>query len=246
MVVHDESLTEERDLLRAVGGAAALTLENERLAAELRARIEELRASRARIVQAGDDERRRVERDLHDGAQQRLVALALNLNLARGSFDRDPDAALELIDDAVKELTETTAELRELARGIHPAILTDRGLDAAVNALAERASLPVEVGAVPAGRLAAPVESTAYFVIAEALTNVARYAQASYAEVDVARDNGTLVVEVRDDGIGGADPDRGSGLRGLGDRVAAVDGQLLVTSEPGAGTVVHAEIPCAP
>jgi signal transduction histidine kinase len=246
MVLHDESLTEERDLLRAVGGAAALTLENERLAAELRARIEELRASRARIVQAGDDERRRVERDLHDGAQQRLVALALNLNLARGSFDRDPDAALELIDDAVKELTETTAELRELARGIHPAILTDRGLDAAVNALAERASVPVEVGAVPAGRLAAPIESTAYFVIAEALTNVARYAQASYAEVDVARDNGTLVVEVRDDGIGGADPDRGSGLRGLGDRVAAVDGQLLVTSERGAGTVVHAEIPCAP
>ena len=245
VMVHDESLADERDLVRAVGGAAALTLENERLAAELRARIEELRASRTRIVQAGDEERRRLERDLHDGAQQRLVALALNLKLARSSFEHDPEAALESIDDAVKELTETTAELRELARGIHPAILTDRGLDAAVNALAGRASVPVEVGELPGERLAAPVESTAYFVIAEALTNVARYSQASHAEVDVGRQNGTLIVEVRDDGVGGADPDRGSGLRGLGDRVAAVDGRLRVTSEPGSGTVVHVEIPCA-
>jgi signal transduction histidine kinase len=246
VVIHDESLTEERDLVRAVGGAAALTLENERLGAELRARIEELQASRARIVQAGDEERRRLERDLHDGAQQGLVALALNLKLARASFDRDPDAALGLIDDAITELNETTAELRELARGIHPAVLTDRGLGAAVSALAGRASVPVEVGALPADRLAAPVESTAYFVVAEALTNVTRYAQASHAEVEIGRDNGTLVVEVRDDGVGGADPGRGSGLRGLGDRVAAVDGRLRVTSEPGTGTVVHAEIPCAP
>jgi signal transduction histidine kinase len=244
MVVHDESLAEERDLVRAVGGAAALTLENERLAAELRARIEDLRASRARMVQAGDDERRRLERDLHDGAQQRLVALALNLKLARTSFDDDPDSVRGLMDEAIEELTEATAELRELARGIHPAILTDRGLDAAVNALAGRASVPVEVGTVPAERLAAPVESTAYFVVAEALTNVARYSQASYAEVEIGRANGTLVVEVRDDGVGGADPKRGSGLRGLADRVAAVDGRLVVTSEPGAGTIVHAEIPC--
>jgi signal transduction histidine kinase len=246
VVIHDESLTEERDLVRAAGGAAALTLENERLAAELRARIEELRASRTRIVRAGDEERRRLERDLHDGAQQRLVAVALNLKFARASFDLDPDAALSLIDDAVKELTEATAELRELARGIHPAILTDRGLNAAVNALADRASVPVDVGALPAERLAAPIESTAYFVIAEALTNVTRYSEASHAEVEIGRDNGTLVVEVRDDGVGGADPGRGSGLRGLGDRVAAVDGRLLVTSEPGTGTVVHAEIPCGP
>jgi signal transduction histidine kinase len=245
VVVHDESLAEERDLVRAVGGAAALTLENERLGAELRARIEELRASRARIVQAGDDERRRLERDLHDGAQQRLVALALNLKLARGSFDDDPDAARGLIDDAIEELTEATAELRELARGIHPAILTDLGLDAAVNALAGRAPVPVEVQTLPAERLAPPVESTAYFVVAEALTNVARYSQATHAEVEIGRENGRLVVEVRDDGIGGADPGRGSGLRGLADRVAAVDGRLAVTSKPGAGTVVHAEIPCA-
>jgi signal transduction histidine kinase len=244
VVLHDESLAEERDLVRAVGGAAALTLENERLGAELRARIEELRASRARIVRAADDERRRLERDLHDGAQQRLVALALNLKLASGSVD-DPDAVRGLIDDAIVELGEATAELRELARGIHPAILTDRGLDAAVNALAGRASVPVEVGALPSERLAAPVESTAYFVVAEALTNVARYSQASYAEVEIGRDNGALVVEVRDDGVGGADPARGSGLRGLADRVAAVDGRLVVTSEPGAGTIVHAEIPCA-
>ena len=245
VVVHDESLEEERDLVRAVGGAAALTLENERLAAELRARIEELRASRARIVQAADDERRRLERDLHDGAQQRLVALALNLKFARGSIEDDPGAARELLDDAIDELTAATAELRELARGIHPAILTDRGLDAAVNALAGRATVPVELGALPSERLPAPVESTAYFVVAEALTNVARYSQASHAEVAIDRANGTLVVEIRDDGVGGADPRRGSGLRGLADRVAAVDGRLVVTSEPGAGTVVHAEIPCA-
>lgn len=243
-VVHDESLTDERDLVAAVGGAAALTLENERLAAELRAHIEELRSSRARIVQAADDERRRLERDLHDGAQQRLVALALNLKFARTSFEDDPDGARTLLDDAIEELTAATAELRELARGIHPAILTDRGLDAAVHALAGRATVPVEVGAVPTERLSPPVESTAYFVVAEALTNVARYSQASFAAVDIERENGTLVVEVRDDGIGGADPAHGSGLRGLSDRVASVDGRLVVTSEPGSGTIVHAEIPC--
>jgi signal transduction histidine kinase len=242
-IVHDEALSEERDLVRAVGGAASLTLENERLAAELRARIEELRASRARIVSAADEERRRLERDLHDGAQQRLVALVLNLKLARNSDD--PTAVRELLDDAIDELTEATAELRELARGIHPAILTDRGLDAAVNALASRATVPVEIQRVPDERLDAPVESTAYFVVAEALTNVARYSQASHAEVEIDRANGTLVVEVRDDGVGGADPGRGSGLRGLADRVAAVDGRLVVTSEPGGGTTVHAEIPCA-
>ncbi|HSP74063.1 MAG TPA: histidine kinase, partial [Gaiellaceae bacterium] len=246
VIVHDESLAEERELVRAVGGAAALTLENERLAAELRARIEELRASRARIVQATDDERRRLERDLHDGAQQRLVALALNLKLAQGALDDDPATVRELLGDAIEELSEATAELRELARGIHPAILTDRGLDAAVTALAGRASVPVELRALPDERLAAPVESTAYFVVAEALTNVARYAQASHAEVEIGQANGALVVEVRDDGGGGADARRGSGLRGLADRVAAVDGRLVVTSPPGAGTTVHAEIPCAP
>ena len=244
MFITDAELVEERLLIQAVGPALALTMENERLAAELRVRVEELRASRARIVRAGDDERRRLERDLHDGAQQRLVALALNLRLARASLESDPQGATELIDDAIQELTEATAELRELARGIHPAILTDRGLEAAVTALASRASVPVEVGELPDERLAAPVESTAYFVIAESLTNVARYAHATHAEVDVRRDNGKLVVEVRDDGVGGADPARGSGLRGLADRVGAVDGRIAVESPAGAGTTVRAEIPC--
>jgi signal transduction histidine kinase len=242
-IIHDESLAEERDLVRTVGSAAALTLENERLDAELRAGVEELRASRGRIVEMADAERRRLERDLHDGAQQRLVALALNLRFASGS--EDLAEVHGLITEAIEELGEATAELRELARGIHPAILTERGLDAAVNALAGRASVPVEVSNPSVERLAAPVESTAYFVVAEALTNVTRYANASHAEINIGRDNGTLVVEIRDDGVGGADPGGGSGLRGLADRVAAVDGRLSVTSEPGAGTVVHAEIPCA-
>ena len=244
VIVHDESLAEERELVRAVGGAASLTLENERLAAELRARIEELRASRARIVKAGDAERQRLERDLHDGAQQRLVALSLNLKLAQASFDSDPTAARELLEDAIEELGAATSELRELARGIHPAVLTDRGLEAAVTALAARSPMPVELLAVPDDRLSAPVESTAYFVVAESLTNVARYSQASHAEVEIRRDNGRLVVEVRDDGVGGADPARGSGLRGLADRLGAVDGRLEVASPAGAGTTVHVEIPC--
>jgi signal transduction histidine kinase len=243
LVIHDEGLTDERELVRAAGAAAALTLENERLNAELRAQVEEVRASRARIVRAADEERRRLERDLHDGAQQRLVALALNLRLAK-DLD-DVDAMHELIAEASEELSEATAELREFARGIHPAVLTDRGLESAIDALASRAPVPVEIQAIPAERLPPPVESTAYFVVAEALTNVARYSHASHAEVEVTRRNGSLVVEIRDDGIGGADPKRGSGLRGLADRVGAVDGRLRVTSERGAGTVVHADIPCA-
>ena len=244
VIITDAELVEERLLLQAVGPALALSVENERLAAELRARVEELRASRARIVRAGDEERRRLERDLHDGAQQRLVALALNLKLARASVESDPAAATELLDDAIAELVEATAELRELARGIHPAILTDRGLDAAVTALAAKAAVPVELRELPEERLSPSVESTAYFVVAESLTNVARYSQASYAEVDIHRDNGRLVVEVRDDGVGGADPGRGSGLRGLADRVSAVDGTITVDSPSGAGTTVRAEIPC--
>ncbi|HEX6712211.1 MAG TPA: histidine kinase, partial [Thermoleophilaceae bacterium] len=175
-ILHDEALTDERELVRAVAGAASLTLENERLAAELRAHVEELRASRARIVKATDEERCRLERDLHDGAQQRLVALSLNLKLARSALDDDPQSAGELVDDAIEELREATAELRELARGIHPAILTDRGLDAAVTALAGRAPVPVDLRGLPDERLGAPVEATAYFVVAEALTNMARYA----------------------------------------------------------------------
>ncbi len=223
---------------------AGLALENVRLDAALQARVEELRASRARIVEASDTARRRLERDLHDGAQQRLVALALDLKLARGKLESDPAAAARLLDASIQELAGATRELRELARGIHPAVLTDRGLGAALEAIASRAPIPVEVAPVPEMRLPGPVESAAYFGVAEALTNVSKYADASHAEVTVSRSNGRVVVEVRDDGVGGADPSAGSGLRGLADRVAALDGQLDVESPPGEGTVVRAEVPC--
>jgi signal transduction histidine kinase len=186
--------------------------ENVRLDAELQARLDELRESRARIVQAGDAARRRLERDLHDGAQQRLVGLALDLRLARERLDDDPPAAGEMLDEASAELSRATEELRELARGIHPAVLSDRGLEAAVESLANRAPLPVELDASLEGRLPGPVESAAYFVVSEALTNVVRHSGADRAEVGIKRDNGRLLVEVRDDGAGGADPG-GSGLR---------------------------------
>ena len=223
---------------------AGLELENVRLDAELQDRIEELRASRARIVQASDTARRRLERDLHDGAQQRLVALALDLKLARAKLDKDPAAAAELLDASIEELAEATRELRELARGIHPALLTDRGLGPALEAIASRAPVPVEVAPVPEMRLPGPVESAAYFVVAEALTNVSKYANATHAEVTVTRSNGRVVVEVRDNGVGGADPAAGSGLSGLADRVAALDGLLDVQSPQGGGTIVRAEVPC--
>jgi len=244
VICHDETLEDERELVRAVGAAASIALENERLNAELRARVEELRASRARIVKAGDDERRRLERDLHDGAQQRLVALALNMRLIEAKLDKDPGGAKELLRETADELSEATVELRELARGLHPAVLSDRGLRPALEALAGRAPLEVELNGSPEERFSAEVESASYFVVAEALTNVARYADASHASVTVDRENGHVTVEVRDDGVGGADPATGSGLRGLADRVAALDGRLEVSSPPGEGTVVRAVIPC--
>jgi signal transduction histidine kinase len=245
MICHDPALDTEPDLIETVAAAAGLALENERLSAELRARIEELRASRARIVQTADEERRRLERDLHDGAQQRLVSLALNLRLASGKLDSDPAAARALLDETATELGEATTELRELARGLHPAVLSDRGLRPALEALAGRAPLPVELADPPSERLPAPVEAASYFVVAEALTNVARYAQATRAAVSVSRSNGQVEVEVADDGVGGADPEAGSGLRGLADRVAALDGRLEIVSPRGEGTTVRAVIPCA-
>jgi PAS domain S-box-containing protein len=205
---------------------------------------QELRASRARIVQATDAERRRLERDLHDGAQQRLVALSLSLRLIRSRIETDADGAAALLDEAIDELLGATSELRELARGIHPAILTDRGLSAALKALAARAPLPVEIECDVTDRLPPPVEAALYFVAAEALTNVARYANATRADVCVGRGAATVTVEVGDDGVGGADPLTGSGLRGLSDRIAALDGVIEVTSPPGEGTVVRAAIPC--
>ncbi|HYM58534.1 MAG TPA: histidine kinase [Solirubrobacteraceae bacterium] len=188
-------------------------------------------------------EGRRLERDLHDGAQQRLVSLSLTLRLAQARVATDPVAAGGLVAAAQEELTLALAELRELARGIHPVVLSDRGLDAALKALAGRSPVPVTLAAMPDGRLPEAVEAAAYFVVAEALTNVVKYADASQATVSVTRHNGTAVVEVTDDGVGGADPRLGTGLRGLADRVAALDGRLALQSEPGRGTRLRAEIP---
>ena len=204
----------------------------------------ELRQSRARIVAAADAARRRLERDLHDGAQQRLVELALDLRMARARLDDDPALARELIDAALEDLKHATDELRELAHGIHPAALTEGGLRPALEALVARSSVPTRLVAAPDTRLAAPVEAAAYFTVAEGLTNAARYASARHVEVEATRLDGHVRVEVRDDGRGGADPAAGTGLRGLADRVAAVDGHLDVISPPGGGTLLRVEIPC--
>ena len=210
---------------------------------ERKAQEAELRASRSRIVEAADDARMRLERNLHDGAQQRLVSLSLALRLAQARLRDDPEAANQLLSNASEELNQALAELRELARGIHPAVLTDRGLPAALEALAARAPLPVELSADLEERLPGPVEAAAYYVVAEALTNVAKYSEASAVEVRAQRHNGRVVVEVADDGVGGADPALGSGLRGLADRVEALDGEFEVTSTAGSGTTVRAVIP---
>jgi signal transduction histidine kinase len=207
--------------------------------ANARAR-EDLAASRARIVQAGDAERRRLERNLHDGAQQRLVSLALMLRLAAR---RHPDD--DALAQAGEELSQALTELRELARGIHPAVLSERGLEPAVRAVADRAPVPVELNVSLSERLPDPVEAAAYYVVAEALTNVAKYARATEVTVGVERTNGHARIEVRDDGVGGAVPGSGSGLRGLADRVEALGGRLVIDSPVGAGTTLRAEIPVA-
>ena len=212
---------------------------------ERRHEQEELRRSRARIVEAEAAERRRLERNLHDGAQQRLVSLSLALRLAQARLASDPVGAAEIIGNASAELTQALEDLRELARGIHPAVLTDRGLAAALEALSTRATFPVEIAALPEGRLPDPVEAAAFYVVSEALTNVAKYAQASHARVSVTCANGHAIVEVADDGVGGADAGRGTGLRGLADRVDALDGNLVIESAPGEGTRILAVIPLA-
>jgi len=239
-LIHDPAL--DPGLVQAAAAAAGMSIANERLQAEVRAQLEEVRASRQRIVEAGDAERRRVERNIHDGAQQRMATLALSLAMLRDSASRDPAMAASL-DQVAAELRHAIAELRELARGIHPAILTEEGLPAAVEALADRSALPVRVLADFDERLPGPIEAIAYFVVAEALANVTKYACASGARVELSRCNGTLRVQVADDGIGGADATRGSGLRGLEDRVSAVRGSFRVENPPGGGTLVLAEIP---
>jgi PAS domain S-box-containing protein len=207
------------------------------------ARTAELRASRARIIEAADAARRKIERDLHDGAQQRLVSLVLDVQVARRRLAKDPSDVGPFLEKLGHELQEASAELRELARGIHPAVLTERGLTAAVGALATRCTVPVEVVDALEERLPPAIEATAYFTVAEALTNVAKYAEASHAVVRFDRSDAALVVEVRDDGVGGASTGAGSGLSGLKDRVGALDGTLQVDSPAGEGTLVRAVLP---
>ena len=204
---------------------------------------EELEASRQRIVAAGDAARRKLERNLHDGAQQRLVSLSLSLRLAQNQVAKSPVRAEELLEASREELMQALEELRELARGIHPAVLTDRGLEAALEALAGRAALPVEIDCVPDVELPPPVEAAAYYVVSEALANITKYAGASAVKVSIGQDDGHALVEVVDDGVGGADPTRGSGLSGLSDRVSSLNGKLVIDSPPGAGTRIRAEIP---
>jgi signal transduction histidine kinase len=244
-LLHDPLLLDDPVLVHAVGEAARFALDNERLQAEVRAQLEEVRASRARIVDAADAERRRVERDLHDGAQQRLVTLSLALGLAREQAASNHDEALCVsLGEASEEAARALDELRELGRGLHPTILAEAGLGPALESLAERSTLPATIAA-PAERFPEAVEIGAYFVASEALANAAKHAAASHVTVRARRANGVLVLEVADDGSGGADPDRGSGLTGLEDRVAALGGRLRVESAIGAGTRVVAEIPCA-
>jgi signal transduction histidine kinase len=207
-----------------------------------RIRVDTLRDARQRIIAAADEERRRIERDLHDGAQQRLITLCLTLGLAEQQLYDDPDGAAVLIAQAREEAQLAVKELRELARGIHPAVLSDHGLGPALEALASRAPVPVEISGVPSEPLAPPVEAAAYFVTAEALTNIAKHARAQGAWVDLTVQDGCLRLQVRDDGVGGANPD-GNGLHGLRDRVDALDGQIAVESPPGGGTAVTVEIP---
>jgi signal transduction histidine kinase len=225
----------EGALARALLGPTARDLERQ---------VDELRDSRSRVVDSVDVERRRIERDLHDGAQQRLVAVAMNLGRARSHYEDDPATARLLLDEAHRDAKQALAELRDLARGIHPAVLTDRGLDAALSGLAGRSPVPVTVTVDVEPRCTPTIEAIAYFVVSEALANVAKHAQATHAVVAVARIGDRLVVEISDDGIGGADATRGSGLAGLRDRVAGVDGTLDIASPAGGPTILKAQLPC--
>jgi len=243
VLVHDQGLEHEPQLVRLTASAAGMALEHARLQAEVQAQLEQVQASRARIVEAGDAERRRLERDLHDGAQQRLVTLTLALGMARSrAAGADPELE-SLIDSATKEAREALVELRELARGIHPAVLTETGLAGAIQALVERSPVATTITALPAGRFPAQIEATAYFVVSEALANVAKHAAAGSAQVTIRQLTGQLMVQVSDDGAGGAKPE-GSGLRGLADRVASAGGVLRIDSPPGSGTRLEADIPC--
>jgi signal transduction histidine kinase len=228
----------ENRLLTDLAAQAGLVLSNVRL-------VEEVKASRQRIVSAQDLERRRIERDIHDGVQQRLVALSLALKMTATRVGHDPpEAVIESLDDAADEARETLAELRRLARGIHPAIVTEGGLVAALESLADRSPVPVDLRVPDTGRLTPPVEVTVYYVVAETLTNAVKHAGASKVAVDLTRSDGQILVEVVDDGSGGAFASPGSGLSGLEDRVAALGGHLQIDSPPGGGTRIQVDIPC--
>jgi signal transduction histidine kinase len=243
-IVHDPALDDEPELLDGVGAAAGIALENARLQAELAARLEEVRGSRARVLEAGQAERKRLERNLHDGAQQRLVSLSLHLSLLEKQLGDNPEARTRL-DEARSEIAQSLEELRDVARGIHPAVLTGHGLGVALEQVATRAPVPVRLTVGLDRRLPEHVEVAAYYVVTESLANIAKHAQASAASVDVGRSGNDLVVEIIDDGVGGADTELGSGLRGLADRCEAVGGRLQVWTPVGEGTRVRAEIPCA-
>ncbi len=244
-LIHDPALAENGELVESVCAAAGLTLENARLQAELRARLAELQASRARLVEATDAERQRIERDLHDGTQQRLVSIAMTLGLAESKLAADRPAVEPILREARDALRAALAELRELTQGIRPAILVERGLSAALDDLARRAALPVRVDVAISGRLPEQIEGAAYFVASEALANAAKHSHAGEVRLSASEKNGVLVLEVSDDGIGGAAAGGGSGLRGLADRVEALNGRLTLSSPPGRGTQLRAEIPCA-
>ena len=243
-LVHDPALEENSELIDSVCAAAALTLENERLQAELRARLAELQASRARLVDATEAERRRIERDLHDGTQQRLVSLAMSLGLLDTKLPLDPDAAKPIAQEARAALAVALEELRVLSHGIHPAVLTERGLAAALEELADRAALPTHVEVSIDERPGPAVEAAAYFVASEALTNAIKHSHAHEVRIAASRERDRLMIEVTDDGIGGASLLGGSGIRGLMDRVEALGGTLVVSSPPGRGTSLRAELPC--
>ena len=242
-LVYDATLGEEPDLVEAVSAAAGIALENGRLEAELRARLQELHGSRTRVVEAQQNERRRLERDLHDGAQQRLVALALELGMLAEQADTDP-ATQTRLKRARSEVSESLNELRDVARGLHPAVVSGHGLAVALESLATVTPLEVELKTDGLPRLPERLEVAAYYVVSESLTNAAKHAQASRVSVEVRVDEDTLIAEIIDDGIGGADSERGTGLRGLADRVEALDGRLRIWSAAGSGTHVRAEIPC--
>jgi signal transduction histidine kinase len=242
-LIHDPALLDEPELLDGVEAAAGIALENGRLNAELRARLEELRGSRARIVEAAQNERQLLERNLHDGAQQRLIALSLDLSILKGRIDGDSEARAG-IDQARRQIAASLAELREISCGLHPAVVSGHGLPVALEQLAARSPVPVELEIEVEGRLPEPLEVAAYYVISESLTNIAKHAQARTARVEIVKDQGELVLEIVDDGIGGADSERGTGIRGLADRVESLDGRLRVWTPRGGGTRVRAEIPC--